>query len=64
MKIKIQAQGVQINPVYRDPAIIEIEAQLTTAQVLAMFDEVAKQVTPEKLIEMLDSVLKCAGVAR
>lgn len=64
MKITIQAQSVQINPVYCAPVIIEIEAQLTKCQIAAMFDEVAKQLTPEELVDLLDSVLECAGVER
>lgn len=64
MKITIQAQSVQINPVYRDPVVIEIEVQLTKAQVLAVLDQVAKNVAPRELIRMLDSVLECAGVER
>ena len=63
MKLPIKVESAQLLPCY-EPGIIGLTLEMSKDQVLRMLDEMAKQVTPEVLVEMLDSVLECAGVER
>lgn len=63
MKLPIHAISAQMVPCYQ-VGIVGLTLEMSKDQVLRMLDEMAKQVTPEVLVEMLDSVLECAGVER
>lgn len=63
MKLKIEASEAQMVPCYK-AGTIALEVDMSKQQVLLMLDEMAKQVKPQELVLMLDSVLEGVGVER
>lgn len=63
MKLKFEASEAQMVPCYKAETIA-LEVDMSKPQILLMLDEMAKQVKPQELVLMLDSVLEGVGVER
>lgn len=63
MKLKFEASEAQMVPCYK-AGTIALEVDMSKPQILLMLDEMAKQVKPQELVLMLDSVLEGVGVER